>query len=372
MKKILIMLLVMLCANLVVIYFIYNLVPATFSSTEPDSELSLIIEEGDELEAKWQYTTLNQSIFERLANETDINLDVTSCYNQDDVIEWTLSILEDEDCSCDSYYWEVLRDEYKRIGDYKQYTSSHKYRIYKKSELYLSSMFRDDNYYTSRLIPIEVDDFIKSLNFYIYDCETWLLNHAKNYTLETNSINTITKLLRNNTNYREIFSYNDEGILYNHAIYYENQTAMEMKLIKFEIDRLEPQDPTISKWFFVTRLLNLLFIVTIVEIIIVIILISTIGNSHNKKSPEQKNIGSRQVHNQINGNSQFIAHSGKGTRKLILKHQSCSNCQALLEDNSKFCHNCGKQIKSEANICQYCGKLKLKDARYCIECGHII
>ena len=372
MRKILIMLLVMLCANLVIIYFISNLVPATFSSTEPDSEYPLIIDEGDELEVQWQYTTLNQSLFEKLANETDINLDMTSCYNQDDVIEWIFSIPEDEDSSCGSYYWEVLRDEYKQIGYNKQYISSHIYRIYKKPVLYLSSMFRDDNYYTNRLIPIEVDDFIKSLNFYIHASEAWLLNHAKNYTLETNSFNTITKLLRNNTNYSEIFSYNVDGILNNHVIYFDNQTAMEIKLIKFEIDKLEPQAPTISRWFFVTRLLNLLFIVTMVEIIIVIVLLSIICDSHDKKPPEQRNVGRKQVQSQLKRNSQLITHSGKGTRKQILKHQSCSNCQALLEDNSKFCHNCGKQIKSEARICQFCGKPKLKDARYCIECGHII
>ena len=377
MRKILIMLLVMLCANLVVIYFIYNLVPTTFSSTEPDSKYSLIIDEGDELEVQWQYTTLNHSILENLVNENEINLDMT-CYNQDDVIEWTFSIPEDEDSSCGSYYWEVLRDEYKQIGYNKQYISSHKYRIYKKSVLYLNSMFRDDNYYTNRLIPIEVDDFIKSLNFYIHGSEAWLLNHAKNYTLETNSFNTITKLLRNNTNYSETFSYNVDGILNNHVIYYDNQTAMELKLIKYEVYKyeLEPPDHPTGNWFLVIRLLNILFIVTIAEIIIVIVLISIVDDSHNKKPPnkepqEQKNVNNMQVNYRIKGNNQLYTHSRNDSRKPSLKHELCSNCRALLEDKSKFCHNCGKPTKSQGNVCQHCGRLRLKDAKYCIECSHI-
>ncbi|MFX1340495.1 MAG: zinc ribbon domain-containing protein [Promethearchaeota archaeon] len=371
MRSALIAVLVLLCANLAAIYFIYNLIPMTFTSTEPDSEYSLVIDEGDELKAQWQYRTINQSIFEKLLNETDINFDMTS-YMQDEIVEWDFSVLEDRDSCCRTYYWDVLRDEYKKIGDIKHYISSYKYKIYKTPDLYLKSMFSDDNYYTNRLIPIEVDDFIMSLNYYIYHDNAWLLEYSKNYTLETNSINTITKLLRNNTNYEETFVYNEEGILYHHTIYYENQTAMEMMLIKYEIDKLDPQPPTTYRWFLITQLINLLLISTIIEIIIVIVLISMVDDSHNNKTLDPKINCNKNTNPQINSNKQFITSSGQKPQNPIIKHQLCSNCLAVLEKDSKFCYNCGKKIKNEAYICQYCGKLKLKGARYCIECGHML
>ena len=371
MRSALIVLLVMSCANFAAIYIVYNLIPVPFTSTECESDSSLIIDEGDELEAQWQYVTLNHSIFEKLANETDIKIDILY-YNQGDIIEWDLSILENQDDESRYYYSEVLRDEYKRTEDDKQYISSHKYRIYEKPELYLSSMFREDNYFTNRLIPIEVDDFIKSLNYYIYDYEAWLLKHSKIYTLETNSINIIIKVLNNDTNYKEVFCYNEEGILCDHMIYYKNQTAMEMTLIKIEIDEFESYPPTTSRWFIISRLLNLLVVSTIIQIIIIIVLISTYDDSPNKKIQEQKNSGKIKNNPPLKSDKQTIIRSENNTQKPIIKHQPCSNCQTLLEQNSNFCHNCGKQIGSDAHVCQYCGKLKLKDARYCIECGHLI
>ncbi len=377
MRSALIVILVMLCANLAAIYIVYNLTPVPFTTTDYESESSLIIDEGDELEVQWQYKTLNHSIFEKLAMKTNIKNDM-QFYNQNDIIEWDLSIVENQDDETRNYYCEVIRDEYKRTGDYKQYISSHKYRIYEKPELYLFSMFRDDNYFTHRLIPIEVDEFIQSLNYYIYNYEdeAWFLKRSKNYTLETNSINSIIKLIKNNTNYQEVFSYNEEGILRDHVVYYKNQTAMKLKLIKFEIDKLEPQRPLINRFFLISQLLNLLLISTTIEIIITIVLISTYNDSPkspNNKILVRKTSSSSNKNNNppLKDNRQLI-RSGNSSQRPIIKLQPCSNCQTLLDLNSNFCHNCGKQRGSEADICQFCGKRKLKDAKYCIECGHLI
>ena len=376
MRKSLMLLLFMLIGNLALTYVLINMIPIPIGGSDIyyEEEYSLIIDEGDELEIQWQYKTLNHSLINKLTNETDLNLDERS-YNQEDVFVWVITMTDDNENECydeDLNYWEILRDEYKSTYDDENYIASHIYRIHKSPRDYMSSMAKIDNYYTNRLIPIEIDDFLNSVKFHLQSSSALFSNNSIKYEVDSNSI---IKRLSNKTEFMETLSYNVDGILTSNIIYYENQTVMALELVDYEINRYEPPVPDMYYYYFIYRLLTLMLLNTLISIIIVTIAIST-------NNEEYKNYSIKQV-NSHRSNCNYFEKAKSRTNRIQtqfanpeknLKNQTnnqiCSNCTTFLDSNAIYCHNCGLKINNEIQYCQYCGRTNQKNANYCHECGH--
>jgi hypothetical protein len=375
MKKSLILLLFMLVGNLALTYIVINMIPIPIGNfdTYYEDEYSLIIDEGDELEVQWQYKTLNQSLINKLTNETNLNLDLSS-YNQSDIFVWIITMTEDNENDCDADdldYWEVLRDEYKSIHDDENYIASHKYRIHKSPRNYMRSMIKMENYFTNRLIPIEIHDFLDTVEIHLESSSTLFSNISEKYEVESNSI---IKRLANKTEFMETLSYNEDGILKSDIIYYENHTVMAIELVDYEITRYDPPEPNMY-YYLIYRILILMIINTFISIIIVTIAISPSYDEHIKSSIMPLN-SHRSNHNPSDKDesrnyrkSRPFEISGK-----IIENQSnnkiCFNCSTPLNNNAIFCSNCGLKINSEIQYCQDCGRVNQKTANYCHECGH--
>ncbi len=380
MKKILILLLFMLIGNLFLTYVLINMIPIPIGSSDAyyDEEYSLIIDEGEELEIQWQYKTLNQSLINKITNETNLNLLDKSSYDQDDIFVWVISMTEDNEnkyCDDDLNYWEVLRDEYKSRWDDANYIASHKYRIHKSPINYVRSMAKIDNYYTNRLIPIEIDDFLDSVKTHLQSSSTLFSNNSIIYEIASNSI---IKRLPNKTEFMEILSYNVDGILTSDIIYYENHTVMALELVDYEVYRNETTVPDRYYYYLIYRLLTLMFFNTLISIIIVVIAISISNDDHKHSSITQVNSHKPNYNypekekNRVNRTIR-IQHQFANPEKNFknqMNNQICSNCTTFLDNNAIFCHNCGLKINNEIQYCQYCGRVNQKTANYCHECGH--
>ena len=361
MRSALVLILCMLFTSLILAYLIFPYRGCIECTDYYYSEYYLNIDEGDNLEVEWQYTELNHSIFNKLINETDGYVDMPE-YTKGDTIVWNISI--EGECSD---YWEVLNDEYKMINDEDTYITSQRYRIYKSPEDYIDKMLAADNYYTNRLIPCDVYDFLDSMENHLQFSEATFANNSINYVIEGKSI---TKVFGNLPSFNETFTYNEDGILRYYGIYYENQFALELKLVDYEIHYNDDSPSNYMNYY----LRQLLFFINIASIILVIVLIAT-DDSHKKKSACQQNFPLMKMNHQLIGKNQLkrqFNNSGKNSKSPNLQNQSCSNCNTLLDDKSKFfCINCGKKIEEETKFCQYCGKLSLANANYCYSCGHI-
>ncbi|TFG06212.1 MAG: zinc ribbon domain-containing protein [Promethearchaeota archaeon] len=363
MKKILVLLIFIISGNLVMTVLLYRLYPMPISieTDSPTSDYSLMIDEGERMEIEWKYRIYNKSLVEKVHQDTNMTLDL-GIHDAGDSLIWKLSILDDSSYLSpdeDSYYWEILRDEYNNIDNEEQYVSSHKYRIDKLPSYYLTRMLNLGVYYTNKIIPIEVGDFISEMNDIAKENIIWYSDYSTYYTFGAHSM---TKNYRNITNLKEQCSYNSDGILENQIISYENQTALQLELITYDIEEVEHQDPCYDQLYYVSFLFNLLFYSNIASIIILLIII------FNEKNPQDKNtlksIPSKIAQNQLSPDK--VKRDSIGVK---YKYKKCPNCGTLLDHLSNFCHQCGLKIKNENSFCQYCGTPLLKTAKFCYNCG---
>ncbi|MFX0070028.1 MAG: zinc ribbon domain-containing protein [Candidatus Hermodarchaeota archaeon] len=375
MKKALNLLLFLLIGNLISSYLLLNLIPVPFYDTYcyHDEDYSLIINEGDKLEIQWQYKTINQTLINDLTNQTNLSLE-ENCYNQDDIFVWIVSMTETDEEDIDEEdlnYWEVIIDEYYSIKNDANYMSSHKYRIAKSPSNYMKNMVKNDNYYTNRLIPIETKYFLNSVKIYYQGSNALYSNNSIIYKITSNSL---IKQIPNNTDYIEIISYNDKGIMTSDTIRYKNCTVMALEILNYDIDRCEPSVPHRDRYTLIYRLLTLNLLLTFISIIVIIIALIISYNENEKSSLKQGNshisdhYQPKKVNNRINGNKNQVSDSRIEIMSPTI-NQVCSNCSTVSDKNARFCTNCGLKLNNQIQYCQYCGRIKQKNANFCIECG---
>ena len=365
MKATLIIILGILSTNLIVTYYICTTIRVPFDTPGGYSEYSLIIEEDDELKIEWKYETLNYSLIEKVLNETDVELDL-SPYHQGDVITWEVSIKEDSECPSyyyeDDYYREIEVYEHIYMSNYQYSLTSKEYEIKMFPEAYAGNMLCEDKDFTNKLIPIQVYDFLSEVGDSIpgFELRSFYDNNTE-YNITSNSI---LKVITTNTTFEENLIYNGDGILRYHGTTYENQTVMELYLVKYHVHHYIHVYPEYERMLLLRRLALGAFVATLISMII--LLIALLNGGGSSKKDDLKKI---QLYPKNNNNTK--ANSGKNRKKKYSMKQFCSNCRTLIEAKATFCHNCGQEVNREIRFCQYCGHLNLKTKKYCTDCGHI-
>ena len=365
MKAVLIIILGILSTNLIVTYYICTMIRVPFDTPGGYSEYSLIIEDEDELKIEWDYKTLNHSLVDRVLNETDVELDL-SAYHQGDVITWDVSIKEDSECESyyyeDGYYREIVVYEHVYLSNHGYSLISKDYKIKMYPEAYAGNMLCGDDDYTNKLVPIQVYDFLPAVEECIpgFKLRSFYDNNTE-YIITSNSI---LKVFTTNTTFVEEMTYNGDGILRYHSITYENQTVMELYLVKYHVHDYIHTYPEYERIILLRRLALGAFVATLISILLMLIVLFAVG-----KSSKKDDLKKFQLYPQDNNNTK--ADSGKNIAEQYSKIQFCSNCRTLIEAKAAFCHNCGQEVHREIRFCQYCGHLNLKSKKYCTDCGHI-
>ena len=69
---------------------------------------------------------------------------------------------------------------------------------------------------------------------------------------------------------------------------------------------------------------------------------------------------------------------GLFNKKNSADENCCTNCGAVLEDDSLFCMECGTAVPSnsslecdEGKLCPECGEMVDDDSNFCCSCGHV-
>ena len=367
MKAALIIVLSILSANLTATYYICTISRVHITPTGYYSEYSLVIDDDDELRIEWQYKTLNHSLISKVLNETDVELDL-SAYNQGDVIIWDVSLDNEGEgtssCCEDEHYWELMIYEHIYTSNYQYSLSSKEYEIKKSPEAYAGNMLCGDNDNTNRLVPIEIYDFLPSVREHIPGFKNRpFYNNNTEYIITGNSI---MKVITNNTVFEEILTYNGDGILRYHGINYENETVMELYLVKYYVHHYNPTYPIFDTMLIIYRLALGAFVATLISMIILVIALFTGGGSSKKdhmkknKCNTKNNNYPKEQNYRIKQNNNLNANSGTNVEKKYSMKQLCSNCRTPIDDKATFCHNCGLDIHRQIKFCHYCGHLNIE------------
>ena len=376
MKTVLIIILGILTTNLIATYYICTMIHLPFCPPGGYSGYSLVIDDDeDELKIEWKYETLNHSLMEEILNETDIELDM-SAYSQGDVVTWDVSLLDDSETKTsydDEYYWEINVYEHIYMNNSQYSLTSKDFKIKENPEAYAGNMLCGDNDYTNKIIPIQVYDFLPEVGDSIpgFNLRSFYDNNTE-YIITSNSI---LKVI--NSVFEENMIYNGDGILRYHSFTYENQTVMELYLVKYDVHHYIHNYPRYELMLLIRRLAFGAFVATLISMIILLIALLTGGGSSKKDHMKKNKCNTKNINNlkeenyQIKQNNNLNANSGKNIGKKYSMKQYCSNCRTPIEDKAIFCHNCGLDIHREIKFCHYCGHLNIKINKFCTECGHI-
>ena len=166
-------------------------------------------------EIQWQYTTVNQTLVEELVNENMCDAELL-LIEQYQYISWDLYLVDETDFSWvleinDEYYCNVFKDP---------------------SDFTEAWMFENEKFYTKRIIPCSVVDYLKGFKDN--------LPADKNASYEINQASIHEDLRSNNSHAHGMYAYNQEGFLDRCILYYDNTTAVEMNLINYYIEDYLP------------------------------------------------------------------------------------------------------------------------------------
>lgn len=365
MKTALIIILGILTTNLIASYYICTMIQLPICPPGGYSGYSLVIDDDeDELKIEWKYETLNHSLMEEILNETDIELDM-GAYFQGDVVTWDVSLLDDSETKTsydDGYYWEIEVYEHIYMNNSQYSLTSKDFKIKENPEAYAGNMLSGDIDYTNRIIPIQVYDFLPAVGDSIpgFKLRPFYDNNTE-YIIGSNSI---LKVITTNTVFEEYMIYNGDGILRYHSINFENQSVMELYLVKYDVHQYIHNYPRYDLMLLIRRMALCIFGATLISIIFVLLALFAGGKSSKKDDMKKTQIFPTNTNKKK-------ANSDKNGEKRNSKRQLCANCRTLIDAKSTFCHNCGQEVNREIRFCKYCGHLNLKIKKYCTDCGHI-
>ena len=162
----------------------------------------------------WKYTDINHTLVENLVNESFCSPDLLET-EKNDYIHWEVSLFNDV-----GSIWEIqIKDPGIR---YYYHTTLWKLPKNFAEACYSSSSMR----YTMKIIPYNVPEYLNEVRNYIP------INETQNIQIGSYSIK--EDFRTNDTHGHKVYNYDINGILDQYSVYYDNQTAYDLKLSYYE------------------------------------------------------------------------------------------------------------------------------------------
>jgi hypothetical protein len=174
---------------------------------------------GDRANINWKYTKINQSLIGKLVNESYCSSEYLS-YKTNDYIRWDIKS-EGELHSA----WKIFIKEYNSVNYiYNKYYIN---VLKDPKKFYLIWTSNNESFYTKKLIPFNIRNYLTSFSQYLFS------ENISSYQVTYSSIH--EDFRNDSTHGHSKFNYNSYGILKKFEMFYDNQTALEITLDKYDI-----------------------------------------------------------------------------------------------------------------------------------------
>jgi len=241
--------------------FIPIIAPSSQALYYDDEYQLLINNEEDVLKIQWEIKGLEVSLLEKLENESSYASKFIK-YHKNDKFYWEVSMMVEDRCC----WWLKIKEYsgYILISDdtiLSEYKDEFWIEVNKDPSQFCSSWFNQE--YNRRniwLIPNNVENYLEEF------ANSIPLANLNNYDIERM---TLYEDLRNETTHgHSCFDYNYSGILNGYSLFYDNETALEISLVQYDLNyNYLPPCGLFEPYIDISYLFMILFIFFVITIL---------------------------------------------------------------------------------------------------------